>query len=54
MSQPEHAKDSSVEFAKSRLIGAAAEAKFAGDPNIYFLGVTLKFAADVSRKEAKS
>jgi hypothetical protein len=28
MSQPEHVKDPSVEFVKSRLLGAAAEAKF--------------------------
>jgi hypothetical protein len=53
MSQPEHVKDPSVEFAKSRLLGAAAEAKFVRDPTIYSLAVTLKFA-DVSRKEAKS
>jgi hypothetical protein len=32
MSQPEHVKDPSVEFAKSRLLGAAAEAKFVRDP----------------------
>jgi hypothetical protein len=35
MSQPEHVKDPSVEFVKSRLLGAAAEAKFARDPNFY-------------------
>jgi hypothetical protein len=32
MSQPEHVKDPSVEFVKSRLLGAAAEAKFVRDP----------------------
>jgi hypothetical protein len=53
MSQPEYVKDPSVEFVKSRLLGAAAEAKFARDPKIYSLAVTLKFA-DVSRKEVKS
>jgi hypothetical protein len=30
MSQPEHVKDPSVEFVKSRLLGAAAEAKQTG------------------------
>jgi hypothetical protein len=53
MSQPEHVKDPSVEFVKSRLLVAVAEAKFARDHQIYSLAVTLKFA-DVSRKEAKS
>ena len=53
MSQPEHVKDPSVEFVKSRPIEAAAEATFAGDPNIYSLAVTPKIA-DVSRKEVKS
>ena len=53
MSQPEHVKDPSVEFIKSRLLGAAAEAKFVRDPKIYSLAVTLKIA-DVSRKEVKS
>jgi hypothetical protein len=53
MSQPEHVKDPSVEFVKSRLLGAGAEGTFARDPKIYSLAVTLKFA-DVSRKEAKS
>ena len=53
MSQPEHVKDPSVEFVKSRLLGAAAEAKFVRDPNIYSLAVTPKIA-DVSRKEVKS
>jgi hypothetical protein len=40
MSQPEHVKDPSVEFVKSRLLGAAAEAKFVRDPHtfrIFFL-----------------
>ena len=32
MSQPEHVKDPSVEFVKSRLLGAAAEAKFVRGP----------------------
>jgi hypothetical protein len=45
-------KDPSVEFVKSRLLGAAAEAKFARDPKIYSLAVTLKIA-DVSRKDTK-
>jgi hypothetical protein len=40
MSQPEHVKDPPVEFVKSRLLGAAAEAKFVRDPNIYSLAVT--------------
>ena len=53
MSQPEHVKDPSVQFAKSRLLGAAAEAKFVRGPNIYSLAVTPKIA-DVSRKEVKS
>jgi hypothetical protein len=44
MSQPEHVKDPSVEFVKSRLLGAAAEAKFVRDPKIYSLAVTLKIA----------
>jgi hypothetical protein len=51
--QPEHVKDPSVEFVKSRLLGAAAEAKFARDPKIYSLAVTLKIA-DISRKDVKS
>ena len=51
--QTVHVKDPPAEFAKSRLLGAAAEAKFARDPKIYSLAVTLKIA-DVSRKEVKS
>jgi hypothetical protein len=43
MSQPEHVKDPSVEFVKSRLLGAAAEEKFARDPKIYSLAVTLNY-----------
>lgn len=53
MSQPEHVKYPSVEFVKSRLHGAAAEATFVRDPKIYYLAVTLKIA-DVSRKEVRS
>jgi hypothetical protein len=37
MSQPEHVKDPSVEFVKSRLLGAAAEAKFVRDPKFSHL-----------------
>jgi hypothetical protein len=48
MSQPEHVKDPSVEFVKSRLLGAAAEAKFVRNPKIYSLAVTLKI--DSKRK----
>jgi hypothetical protein len=53
MSQPEHVKDPSVEFVKSRLLGAAAEAKFVRDPKIYSLAVTLKIA-DVKDSKRKT
>ena len=54
MSQPEHVKDPSVEFVKSRFLGAAAEAKFVRDPKFYSLAVTLKIADVSSRKDVKS
>ena len=50
MSQSEHVKDPSVEFVKSRLLGAATEAKFVRDPKMYSLAVTLKMQTLVGKK----
>ena len=46
--QPVHVKDPPAEFAKSRLLGDAAEANLLGNTTFILLAVALKIA-DISR-----